>query len=86
MRRKTLSRLKAETAATFPVLKNADCKRVRKTSEIRASAKVSDRNGEDVRDAGPLAFPFVVLGEGLEKTKMLCSSRTHVISVAENPR
>jgi len=86
IRRYTLSRLKADTAATFPVLKNADWRSVRKTSEIRASVKVSDRNGEDERDAGILADPLLAPGNGLENTKMLCSSRTHVISVAENPR
>lgn len=59
---------------------------MRNTSEMRASDNVSDRNGEDEREAGNLAVPFVGLGEGLEKTKMLCSSRTQVMSVAENPR
>lgn len=40
--RLTLSRLKAERAAILPVLKNADCKSVRKKTEVRASVKVND--------------------------------------------
>jgi hypothetical protein len=39
----TLSRLNAETDATFPVLKKADWRIVRKNTDIRTSAKVSDR-------------------------------------------
>lgn len=55
----TLSRLKEETDATFPVLKNADWRSVRKNIEIRASDNVSDRNGEDARAGGTAAEPFV---------------------------
>jgi hypothetical protein len=57
----TLSRLKAETDATLPVLKKADWRSVRKKRETRASDKVSDRNGEDVREAGAAAAPFVMV-------------------------
>ena len=42
----------------FPVLKNADCRRVRKKSEIRASDRVSDRKGDDANDAGTSSVPF----------------------------
>lgn len=54
----TLSRLNAETDATFPVLKNADCNIVRKKREVRTSAKVRDRKGDDDNDAGTAPFPF----------------------------
>ena len=55
----TLSKLNDETDAIFPVLKNADCSRVRKKIEIRASDSVSDLNGEDDSEAGITALPFV---------------------------
>jgi hypothetical protein len=56
----TLSKLKAEIDATFPVLKKADWSSVRKKNETRASDKVSDRNGEGAREPGTAAVPFVV--------------------------
>jgi hypothetical protein len=67
-RRLTLSRLKADTAAMFPVLKNADWRSVRKKREIRASVNVRDRKGNDDSDAGTTAVPLVAGGGGgLEK-------------------
>ena len=59
IRRATLSRLKEDTEATFPVLKKADWMRVRKNRETRASAKVSDLKGEDDKAAGTTCVPFV---------------------------
>jgi len=56
----TLSMLKAEIDATFPVLKKADWRSVRKKKETRASDRVSERNGEDVSEGGIAAVPFVV--------------------------
>ena len=60
----TLSRLNDETDATFPVLKNADWRSVRKNSEIRASDNVSDRKGEDANTGGTAAEPFVWAVDG----------------------
>ena len=65
----TLSRLKDDTEATFPVLKNADCSRVRKIKETRASDNVSDRKGDDSNDAGITAFPFICVGIVLDFEK-----------------
>jgi len=42
----------------LPVLKNADCKRVRKNKEMRASDNVKERNVDDANDAGSDAAPF----------------------------
>jgi hypothetical protein len=64
--RLTLSRLKEEMEAMLPVLKKADWRSVRKNKEIRASVKVSERNGEEDKDAGtsgtlvPLFFAEVI--------------------------
>lgn len=57
--RYTLSRLKEDTEATFPVLKKADWRSVRKKRETRASDKVSDLKGEDDNAAGTTGVPFV---------------------------
>lgn len=68
IKRATLSRLNAEMEATLPVLKKADWSSVRKNRETRASERVSERNGEEAREAGTAAVPFVALGvTGLEK-------------------
>jgi hypothetical protein len=85
-KRLTDSSENAETAAILPVLKKADWRRVRKKREMRASVNVRERNGEDESEAGTTGFPFEVIDIGWEATKMLCSSRTQVISVMENPR
>lgn len=42
--RQTLSKLKDEIDAMFPVLKKADCKRTKKKSATRASDSVNGRN------------------------------------------
>jgi len=57
--RYTLSRLKEDIEAMFPVLKNADWRRVRKNREVRRSERVKERKGEDVSDAGMTDLPFV---------------------------
>jgi hypothetical protein len=59
IRRYTLSRLNEDTDATFPVLKKADWRSVRKKRETRASDKVSDLKGEDDSAAGTTGVPFV---------------------------
>lgn len=59
--RLTLSRLKEEREATFPVQKKAAWRRVRKKRETRASDRVSVRKGEETRDAGSLVAPFVLV-------------------------
>lgn len=88
IRRETLSRLKDETEATFPVLKNADWSNVRKNNEVRASDKVRERNGEEERAGGTTGLPFVSSMEGFFDLNIytLCSRPTHVISVTEKAR
>jgi len=86
MRRATESREKADTAATLPVLKKADCRRVRKKSDILASLKVSDRKGEGESEAGSAVLPLTAGFAVLLAAKMRCSHRTQVKSVEENPR
>jgi len=89
IRRATLSRLKEDIEATFPVLKNADWRRARKNRETRASVAVSDRNGEDVKEAGRIGVPFSFAVDGIDamvETYTACSRRTHVISVILNPK
>src|ERR1700760_4480806 len=55
----TLSKLKEDTDAMFPVLKNADWRSVRKNRDIRASVRVSDRKGEDDSAVGTTGAPLV---------------------------
>jgi len=69
IRRYTLSRLNDEIEATFPVLKNADCSKVRKNKATRASERVSERKGDDDREAGTFGALFVV---GEVETLELC--------------
>lgn len=71
--RDTDSSEKAEMEATFPVLKNADWRMVRKKRDVRRSERVRERNGEDVRDGGIFEPPFNVqpcaeeeVGNGVE--------------------
>lgn len=59
--RLTLSRLKEEREATFPVQKKAAWRSVRKKSETRASDRVRVRKGDDTKDAGSLVAPFVLV-------------------------
>lgn len=66
MRRATESREKAEMEATFPVLKKADWRRVRKNREMRASERVRERKGDEVSDTGPAGAPFVAETTDLE--------------------
>jgi len=68
MSRYTLSRLKDEIEAMFPVLKNADCRSVRKKREMRASVRVRDLKGEDAKDGGMLELPLLWTILGLLKT------------------
>ena len=90
IRRATLSRLKDETEATLPVLKKADCMSVRKKRETRASARVSDRKGDDDSDVDTTGVPFVCLPVGgvlgFESMKTACSRRTQVMRVIQKPR
>lgn len=60
----TLSKLNAEIDATFPVLKKADWRSVRKKRDTLASDSVRDRNGEDARDAGTTAPPVAAFPAG----------------------
>lgn len=86
MSRDTLSRLNAEIDAMFPVLKKADWISVRKKTEIRASANVSERKGGDDDRLGLVEVLLIPLGLGFcwhPDTYMLCSNRTQDISVAE---
>jgi hypothetical protein len=61
--RATLSRLKEEREATFPVQKNAAWRSVRKNRDTRASAKVRLRNGELEKEAGIVVVPFEALDD-----------------------
>jgi len=74
----------------FPVLKKADCMRVRKKRDIRASVRVNERKGEDASEVGIVAaaFNFVVLDNdsGIRATWMRCSTRTHVTNVTQNTK
>ena len=63
--RDTLSRLNDETDATFPVLKKADWRSVRKKSETRASAKVRDRKGDDDNEVGTTGVQLVWVIDGV---------------------
>jgi hypothetical protein len=65
IRRETESREKAETEAMLPVEKKADWRRVRKKRDVRASERVRERNGDEVREAwiAGEVWPFVA---GLE--------------------
>lgn len=58
MSRYTLSREKEEMDAILPVLKNADCRSVRKKREMRASERVNDLKVDDASEAGRATLPF----------------------------
>lgn len=81
----TLSKLKAEIDAILPVLKNADCRNVKKKRDVRISDNVKDRNG--VSELGSDVMTELIVGLLLDFVKLntVHSSCTHVTRIIQNP-